>query len=382
MNSPLILGDGFHNSADILESLGVMWLLYFTRQGPSQKYPFGRKDVEYALQALTGLVLLWPVWEITRQSFSGLANVVPGLGFLGRLPTVPAYEPLSLDPRFAILALLLMATSTAASYVVGRYQIRLGREHGSPGLLSNGQETLSDGRIELSVCVSIAFEYLLHLAVIEYLFGLFIAYKILRTAIEIGWEGIVALYHRITHHAISAEEETEVRLCAESVYGVQRVSELKTFMIGDTVVVIMKVESICSTESCGDIKAAIAGRLRNYFAAKDLQCDWYIRFSLPDPDRHRQAFPLSAEGLVTSHLVGAARLRICEMERGRALRTTDEVMPETIGQIMALLKLKRIREVRSLPLWLGERAALRTAGIAWKEVASQLPENIGIAAPV
>src|SRR3989338_4771991 len=57
VNSPMIEGDGFHNIADILESIIVITILVIARRPPTDTYPFGRKNAESIFELMVGCVL-------------------------------------------------------------------------------------------------------------------------------------------------------------------------------------------------------------------------------------------------------------------------------------------------------------------------------------
>ena len=186
INSPMLTGDGLHNIADIFEALAVILVIKVSMRPPSEKYAYGRKNIEFVSAGAIGLVLTGMSALFAVKSVTGMLASFPNLdtAVRGFIP-LPAFEPLVMSASHFPWVVAVTAGSVVLSYFVSRYQIGVGKRTGHDSLIADGEETASDGRIELVALVGVLAEYFFHAPWIEYPLGIVIAFLIFRTGKEL-----------------------------------------------------------------------------------------------------------------------------------------------------------------------------------------------------
>lgn len=268
--------------------------------------------------------------------------------------------------------------SIVLSMLVGRYQIAVGKRGGRASVVADGEETLSDGRVEMAVCAGVIGEYLFHAPWLEHLFGLAVTALLLRTGTEIfkrGWQGLL-------HRSIGAEHEEAIVAIAKKTHGVFDVRQIKTFMEGNKVIVILKALTRAGGETQTDIKYAIAVLIASYLRQKEfVDGDFFIRFDVPDPNRHRRAYAVMTQAgtvVMAATLGRATHLLVCDMENDRAARETLEENPTTIEKVTAFLEQKRVKRVFVWNVDETEKTALAERNIGLEETPSYQLDILGV----
>ncbi len=347
VHSPAIAGDGYHNISDIVEALALLFVIVIAdveRPG----YPFGLKRAESLFALGTGLGLFLMSLKVAGGALAGLLAPWPSADAAVRavLP-LPAFEPLRFEPACLPLVLGVTVGSAVLSYVIGRWQIRHGRAHGHEAMVADGEETLSDGRLEISIAVGISAEYLFNAPWIEYPLALVVAGLVLKTAFEIGLRGVRSLLLK----SIGAEAEAEVSAMALRLPGVLDVQKMRTFFSGPTAVVIVKIISRSQLNAQRDLKKAIETVTVPVFRRHGIaDSKFYIRFARPPEDYHRVAVAVRGAGpsaRVASTFAEAERLYVADMDDGMPIRVRSYDLPPT-AELAGFLAGKRIRHLRCL----------------------------------
>ena len=132
IDSPLLIGDGYHNVSDIFEALVVIVAVVLGSRPENAKYPLGMHNVESLAALSTGVGLSYLALKFAGQAAIALASEA---GFGSALPTwIAAYRPVrpEVDARWLWLAVSIAAVSILLSIAVGSWQIRIGRRTGQP----------------------------------------------------------------------------------------------------------------------------------------------------------------------------------------------------------------------------------------------------------
>ncbi len=311
VHSPMITGDGWHNVADIFEALMVIGVIFFSRLPASDSYPLGRKNIESLFSVLVGVGLALAACSVIWSSISGAIALSAG---------APAGVLISWE--FAPWVMGVTLGSALLSMGVSRYQIKIGRDSGHEALVADGEETRSDGRIELATFIGVCGEYFFHSPWIEYPFALIVAYLMFKTAWEIFNRGWGALMKR----SIGLGHEQQIRLLVEDLPGVVEVDEIKTFRTGSKVILILKVLTRQDSRINRLLKKAMAVHIAQYLRSEEFEDgDFFIRFDEPDPERFRRAVAVHTYRgnlEITRELDTADAVMICDIEHGRVVRAT------------------------------------------------------------
>ncbi len=340
INSPMIAGDGFHNLADILEALAVLLVIWISRRPTSEDYPFGKKNVEFFTSLAIGTALLAMSANFALQSLSGLIALFPACDAAVRsfIP-LPVHHALVMSHDTFGYVVGLTFGSVVLSFLVSRHQIAVGKKSGHASLVADGEETASDGRIELIALVGVLGEYFFQAPWLEYPLGLLVAGVIAHT----GWELFMGGFRVLLQHSIGAEHEGEIRRRCLAVFGVDSLGNLKTFQIGSTAVCMVTVTTEHNTSTIAMIKYGLEHTLKEYILGAGFkECELHVKFQKPEPQRHRVAFAVLAREhhLVVSPTVAqASHVIICDVEHGDIVRSKQEPKPDDMAEF---LKRKRV----------------------------------------
>jgi len=328
IHSPMIAGDGYHNLADLLEAGAVIAVIMVSKRPSTEQYPFGRKNIEFFTSLAIGLGLLVMSFQFALKSLVGLLHMVPTLDqFLRSFLPLPGHEQLVMDNGTFPWALGVTAGSVVLSFVIGRYQIAIGKASGHASLVADGEETVSDGTIESVTVAGVLGEHLLHLPWLEYPLGLLVAVLIART----GRQLFVSAWRVFLQHSIGVEHDARVKQLAKQVPGVQDVSELKTFQVGHIAVCMMTVVSKAGALAAPHVKYGIEYAVERYLLDQGFkECEIHIRFVRPDACYRRIAFAVVKRGslvVIAPTLQSATHLWFCDQEEGPTVRIKEELVP-------------------------------------------------------
>ncbi|MBS1994996.1 MAG: cation diffusion facilitator family transporter [Cyanobacteria bacterium SZAS LIN-2] len=342
IHSPMIAGDGFHNMADILEALAVLLVIWISKRPSSDDYPFGKKNVEFFTSLAIGTVLLVMSFNFALQSLSGLLALFPQADQAVRsIIPLPEHHPLLMDPGTFKYVVALALGSVIASLLVSRHQKRVGKASGHASMVADGEETASDGIIELITLLGVLGEYFFHAPWLEYPLGLLVAGVIAHT----GWELFMGGFRVLLQHSIGAEHEAEIRKCCLSQAGVMSVDTVKTFQIGSTAVCMLTVVTEHNTSTIAQMKYGLEHALKGYILAAGFKdCELHFKFQKPEPNRHRVAFAVVNQDnhlVVASTVEQASHVIICDVEHGDIVRSKQEPKPAAT-ELSQFLKRKRV----------------------------------------
>jgi len=347
VNSPMIIGDGWHNVSDIFEATLVMFMVWVSRLPRSEKYPFGRKNVESIVTFAIGAALCVLAAKLAFEAAFGLAGWVPAFRETVERITPFHREPLRIEgvgTAWFWLALAVTGGNGLLSLAVSAYQVRVGKREGHEALVSDGIETKSDAYIEFVTAAGVLSEYLLHQPRLEFAFTLAVAVKLAWTGRELVLTGYRALLQR----ALPAELEDEIRTETMRMCGVEKVAELKTFRSGSVAIVIMKVHTWANLASARVMKRALVRRVVALARKNELSgCDLYVRFDLPSLEWHRVAYAIGDgdRERIASTIAEADRIRICDVANGELERARDMPARLEIQSVIGALKRKKVTKL-------------------------------------
>jgi cation diffusion facilitator family transporter len=380
INSPMIEGDGYHNLADILEALAVIVVIWVAKRPASSDYPFGKKNVEFFTSLAIGGALLVMAVQFALKSVVGLLALAPSFDQAVRavLP-LPVHEPLLMSTSTLPWVLALTIGSVILSLVVSRYQIAMGKRGGHASMIADGQETASDGRIEIITLIGVVGEYAFNAPWLEYPLGLVVAFAIAHTGYGLFQDGLRVLLQ----HSIGQEHEEEITKRCLAVAGVNKVESLKTFQIGSTAVCILTVTTEHRTGTISHLKYGIEYHIKQYLLDSGFSdCELNVKFEKPEPARHRIAYAVvekesesataALSFVVAPSIAAATHIVVCDLENGMVVRTKQEEKPTDLP---AFLDKKRV--VR-LYLFTADPAQLPGSNVAVLSSTSYQAELLGL----
>jgi cation diffusion facilitator family transporter len=375
INSPMLTGDGLHNIADIFEALAVILVIKVSLRPPSERYAYGRKNIEFVSAGAIGLGLIGMSALFAVKSVTGILHYFPDVDSAVRgVVPMPAFEPLIMSSAHFPWVVAATAGSVLLSWFVSRYQIRVGKKTGHDSLIADGEETASDGRIEMVALVGVLAEYIFHSPWIEYPLGIVIAVLIFRTGRELWMKA----WHVLLQHTIGVEHDQEIRHRIGTTPGVTGAESVKTFQVGRIAVCHLTVTTRCATQTVNHIKYAIERSVEGYVLAQDFhKVETHINFQPPGPNRHRRAIAIIRSGsdvIVAPTVEEANAFLILDFEFGRIIRATEE---EAQDNPLSLLSIKRVSCVQQFARDSQMAPQLRSLGIEVQPAVSYLPAALG-----
>jgi cation diffusion facilitator family transporter len=375
INSPMIAGDGFHNVADILEALAVVAVIFVARRPASKEYPFVRQNIEFFASLAIGIALLVLGVQFAVKSLAGLLAYAPAWDHAVRafLP-LPDQEPLVMSPETFPVVLAITAGSVLLSLIVSRYQIAVGKHTGHSSLIADGEETASDSRIEMLTLVGVLGEYMFGVPWLEYPLGLLVAGFIAHT----GWELFSSAFGVLLQRSIGEQHESEINRRCLAVCGVDGITSLKTFQVGQTCVCMLTIATRHGGDTVGYIKYGIEQQLRRYLLGeagfKHLEVQLYIE--KPSPVRHRIAYALvwqHGTWAVAETLADATHICVCDVEHGNIVLSRADAVPEDIEEFLVRKRVQRLYVFADKPPQL--------ARVKVESATTFIPELLGFAGP-
>jgi len=349
---------------------------------PSERYAYGRKNIEFVSAGAIGLGLIGMAALFAVKSVTGILHYFPDADATVRgLVPLPAFEPLIMSSAHFPWVVAATAGSVLLSLFVSRYQIRVGKKTGHDSLIADGEETASDGRIEMVALVGVLAEYLFHAPWLEYPLGILIAFLIFRTGKELWMKA----WHVLLQHTIGVEHDQEIRRRLSTTPGVTSAEAVKTFQVGRIAVCHLTVTTRCATQTVNHIKYAIEHSVEGYVLGQDFhKVETHINFQPPSPERHRRAIAIHRNGgnvIVANTVEDANAFLILDFEFGRIIRATEE---EARGNPLSLLSIKRVACVQQFADAQNSQLAaqLQSLGIAVEPAVSYLPAALGYAPTV
>jgi cation diffusion facilitator family transporter len=334
INSPMITGDGFHNIADVLEIIAIGVVMFIAARQASERYPYGRKNMEWFTSLAIGIGLFVAAGNFVIDCVVGLLHYIPFAdNFVRGIITMPAHEGVNMTGETFPWVLGITACSFLLSLVLSRYQ-----------MIANGEEAASDGKIEAVTVVGVIAQFVTGWGFLEYPLGLLVAFLIMRTAKELFMDG----WRVLLQHSIGAEHESAIRSACEGVHGVSGISELKTFQVGHTAVVMVTCEALASSHGMTYIKGAVETAIRGYLLADDSDfkgADVHVKMQRPDPNRFRIGFAVEFHGCeprLAASLDDMTHLAVCDVEHDDIVRT--KLVPAS-GTVAELLIEKRVQQL-------------------------------------
>ena len=371
-HSPVLTADGFHNASDIPEALFVILTVYLSTRPPNRRFPWGFVDAESLFGLFVGAGLCLMAAKIAIESLGVLGGMIAyQLKFTDASPDIP----IKMGGNEGWLIVAVMCVSAGLSFLVSAYQIRVGRKTGHSAVEADGMETRSDGMIEVAACVGLSAEHLFQAAWIEYLLSLVIVGLMIRAGLEIIRKSLKILLRE----SIGLEHDNAIKKIVEGTVGVFAVRKFRSYMVGNRVVLDMKLESSADAEGQYILKHGIAPRITAYLKAQEFtEAEYAIRFDPVSSESRRIAIALRANhDRVADSLEDTTHLVIADDEQGVLHHPTSYDAPDSVDRVIELLKLKRVQTIYFFDPKL-DAIAIQDAGIEVDTAISFVPSNLGL----
>jgi cation diffusion facilitator family transporter len=297
IGSVSVYSDGLHNLSDIFEALLVIFALYLSRQPETAKYPVGKSSIESIGSLLIGIALLVVGIGFFLKSVLGLLVYFKVLPFLAGLLMKVIDAPTRIDlGASGGLVIGVIVGSILLSWVVSWYQVSTGRMKNHPSLVSDGKETFSDSLVEFAVLAGIIGAFF-NLFYLDYVFGIIVAFMILRTSKEILTEAGENLLQK----SIEQKDVVKIRNILSKTKGVEGYDakgsdKVMAYKLGKFTFIFVKVyvSPSLTPEGFYWIKKGINARIRKTLPESEVRI--YLRQSVLPEKPRRAIIPVCRTG--------------------------------------------------------------------------------------
>lgn len=191
-----LLADAFHSLADLFASAAVLFGLKLSQREPDELFPYGYYRVETLVSLIVSLIII----------FTGIEIAIDSLEYIRSPPAEISMPFISLAVTFAAIV---------ASYLIGAYKERVGREINSTALLNDGRHSYIDVISSLVVFTSILAEYA-GLSGVQGIAGILVSALIIYMGLKLTRDDVLVLLD-------ACIDRDSLELLRETVIGVEGV---------------------------------------------------------------------------------------------------------------------------------------------------------------
>ncbi|MBF0259295.1 MAG: cation transporter [Desulfamplus sp.] len=196
-NSPVLVADAFHSSADFLTHAASGFGLWIASRGKTTKFPYGLYRAETIACLLIGGMIITVAIELFRDGIQKLSHLDPIDGF----------------PIFPVAASLF---SAVAVFIVARMESGVRKSIGSQSLIANSREQFLDICTSLVVLIGIVLAYL-RIPYAEGSIIILISGLLLKLGVENIWTSLLILMDA----NLEPELQVDIEKRVNAIYGVK-----------------------------------------------------------------------------------------------------------------------------------------------------------------
>lgn len=135
--SVAIIADGIHSTSDIVASIAVLLGLKIS-QRKSKQFPYGLYKVENIVAIVSAMAIFFAGYEIVKEVI---------------------FQPNQAEMTHIVAAMIGVCITIGVTYLFSRYEIRVGKTVGSPGLIADGKHVQTDMLSTIVVLASLIGKY-------------------------------------------------------------------------------------------------------------------------------------------------------------------------------------------------------------------------------
>ena len=171
-DSIVLISDAIHNIADLVAVIASWFGLRIAQRKPTERFPYGFYKIETLMAFLISIFILFAAYNLFTESYSKL--------FISSTLTLPS------------VALATSFVSIIISFLISKYEKRIGREINSQSLLTLAQESRIDIITSVGVFITLILVYL-GLPYVEGIVGLAISVLIFKVGLENAYNALLSL---------------------------------------------------------------------------------------------------------------------------------------------------------------------------------------------
>ncbi len=236
----VLLTDGVHSAADVIPIFASWFGLKIAQREPDEKFPYGYYKAESLASLFVSLFIIYIALEFLLEGYSKLFELS--------------------GVSHPIIAGGVAFSSIVISFLISRYQSRIGKKTNSQSLITNSKESMMDVFSSLLVFVAIALSYLQ----VRYVEGA-VTMVIALLIFKVGFESIKNSAYALMDISPSEEKEQNVVSVIGNISGVEGYQDLKLrksgpFVFGE---VTVKVRKSIDVDRAHEISENLENKLKD-----------------------------------------------------------------------------------------------------------------------
>ena len=244
--SVALLSDALHSITDAIESLFVWFGFKISQRKPTEKFPYGFYKAENLTAFFISFLIIWAGFEIFKESFERI--------FI--------FQPL----KMASIAVIVAVLDALSLFLLGRYEIKIGKKINSQSLTTQGKEIRLHIISSSIVVIGILSSYF-GISRVEGIVGILLSLLVLKVGIESLKDSIFALMDV----SPSKEIEERIKKTLRSFPNIEGFSNLKLrksgpFIFGE---VNIKIKKFVVVERAHEIVNEIEQKIKNVIPQLD-----------------------------------------------------------------------------------------------------------------
>lgn len=228
----ILITDALHSAADVFPIFASWFGLKLSRRDPDKEFPYGYYKAESIATLFVSLFIMYAAFEFIREGYSKLFEVS--------------------QVSHTYVAVSVALSSVIISFLISRYQKKMGEVTNSQSLIVNSKESMMDVLSSVVVLLGVILSYY-QIQYVEGLTTIAIALLIMKVGVESIRDSIYALMDK----SPSEEIEKEVIRVIGSISGVEGFKDLKLrksgpFIFGESTVMVRKFVDVDRAHEVAD----------------------------------------------------------------------------------------------------------------------------------
>lgn len=276
--SLLLIADAVHSGIDIIAIFASWFGLKIAQRKPTEKFPYGFYKAENLATLFISAFIFYASYEIFMQSYTRLFE--------------------SSEFSIPLLALGVSLGSSGISYIIAKYEEKVGREINSQSLIANSQESKMDVASSLIVFLGLLLSYY-KVPYIEAAIGIMLSLLILKIALQTAKASVYALMDA----SPDTELEQQVRNTILASAGIKKVRTAKLRQSGPFVFGEAKIEvsKYLSVKRSHELAEEVEKRLRHKYPKIE---SFILHVEPAKETRQKVVIPVTEDRGINSKITG------------------------------------------------------------------------------
>jgi len=314
--SVVLLGDAVHSFADSFSSFAAWFGLKIAKKEPTEKFPYGFYKAESIAAFLISLLIIFAGYSIVRESIGKIFS--------------------QQELNIPLLAIGIAVLDAVLMFLVGSYEIKVGKKINSQSLTADGKESRMHIFSSLVVLIGLI-SVLLNIPYLEGVMGILVSLFVFQAGIESAKDSVFSLMDVSPDPAI----EKKIKNILDKISGLADYENLKLrksgpFVFGE---VEGKIRKTVNVKKANEISKAIEKEIKSKVKTVD---SFTISFRPFETKKQKICIPTKEKkelgSKISSHFGRSSYFLFVEVERGKIKGFYNKENPYKDDKVRAGLK--------------------------------------------